>query len=115
MERFDLIYPGAEFIGFLISQGRLQETSEPENGDIALYFDDDVPKHAGKIRDEVIVSKWGLGHVWQHAPLEVPSSYGSVVRTFKRVESSASAGWFVEYATGLLRKSFCLARQVKGQ
>lgn len=100
MERFDL-YPGAEFVGSWIRRGQLQETAEPGDRDIALYFDDDVPKHAGKIRGEVILSKWGLGHVWQHAPFEVPSSYGSVIRTFKRVESNASADWFVAYATGL--------------
>jgi hypothetical protein len=101
MERFDLIYPGAEFIDLLISNGRLHETSEPEDGDVALYFDDERPKHGGKIRGEVIVSKWGLGHVWQHAPFEVPSSYGSVIRTFKRVEADASADWFIAYAAGM--------------
>jgi len=48
MERFDLIYPGSEFIQYLIDQQLLEKTQEPEDGNVVLYFNDGVPRHAGK-------------------------------------------------------------------
>jgi len=102
MERFDVVYPGAEFIQSLISGGLLEETQEPEDDDVVLYFRGEVAKHAGKVRGDVVISKWGLGHVWQHPAFEVPKSYGDVILTFKRVERESASVWFVDYAAGVV-------------
>ena len=86
MERFDLIYPGAEFVRSLIGQGRLQETCQPEDGDIALYFDNETPRHAGKVRGEVIVSKWGLVMYGSMHRLRSPTP---MARSFARSRKSS--------------------------
>ena len=102
MGRFDVVYPGAEFIQSLISRQLLEETRGPEDGDVVLYFRDGAPKHAGKVRGGAIISKWGLGHVWQHPAFEVPESYGDVIRIFKKVERESAGAWFVDYAAALV-------------
>lgn len=51
--------------------------TELQAGNIALYFDSDRLTHSGIVRANVICSKWGDGHVWDHGALEVPKSYGA--------------------------------------
>ena len=99
IKRFDHVYPGAEFIRLLIEHQLLKAISEPEEGAVLIYALDGTPKHAGKFAGDMVVSKWGLGHVWQHHMFEVPASYGDSVDVFGRVDSETAAAWFVEYAT----------------
>lgn len=68
------------YIERLISTGNLQP--DPD-GEIAVYFTP-RPSHAGRRVGDRIVSKWGTGHVYDHPPLEVPLSYGSDFRYFRR-------------------------------
>lgn len=100
MERFDSVFPGAEFIALLVEHQRLEAVPEPENDDVVIYFAGHTPKHAGKFNDGMVVSKWGLGHLWQHPVFEVPESYGQAVQAFRRVDGAMAAEWFVDYATG---------------
>jgi hypothetical protein len=112
MERFDHVYPGSEFVRLLVERRFLKATSEAREGDLLVYFSEKMPKHAGRIRGELVVSKWGLGHVWSHGVFELPSSYGNDVRTFKAVDGRLAAKWFVAYATALLGPD--IIRQVIG-
>ena len=99
MERFDFVYPGADFIQSLIGHQLLDAVSEAEDDDILIYFAGDLPQHAGKAHDGIVESKWGLGHTWQHPVFEVPDSYGDRVLAFRRVGGDMAARWFVNYAT----------------
>lgn len=57
-------------------------------GSLIIYFKKSIPKHAGRLIDEnMVVSKWGCGHLWQHKILEVLASYGEPV-SYKVVDPS---------------------------
>ncbi|MFA6410351.1 MAG: SEC-C metal-binding domain-containing protein [Candidatus Buchananbacteria bacterium] len=65
---------GSDFISWLIDKGYLTQN---KNANIVIYFDDKIPKHAGLVIGNKIISKWGMGNTWQHDLWEVPSSYGN--------------------------------------
>jgi len=71
------------------------------DGDVVVYFSNAVPKHAAKMNGSRVVSKWGLGHLWEHGLFEVPSIFGDDVRFFKRLARRAAVSAFVEFAKSL--------------
>lgn len=65
----------------LISKGLIDLHEQQRDEDrVAVYFKDGIPEHFGQIVDNVIMSKWGRGHVWKHGLWEVPHSYGDHVK-----------------------------------
>jgi hypothetical protein len=83
-----VVFAGRAFAHRLLDQGLLTEVSpeEAHEGDLILYFDSEgCFKHAGLIIGGGRVrSKWGTGHLMEHELLEVPESYGTNVRFFKK-------------------------------
>jgi hypothetical protein len=102
LKRFDTVYPGAEFVAVLVQQRLLVELAELEDDAILIYFRDSWPKHAGKAKGRMVISKWGLGHLWRHRLFELPASYGPEVRVFQRVDEATAANWFIQYAKSRL-------------
>ena len=47
---------------------------------IVIYFHENSAMHFGKIEQDKVVSKWGIGLVWEHPVFEVPFSYGNEVK-----------------------------------
>ena len=77
------IHADTKFIEFLIDRGYLAETDKPSPGLVAVYLDNGQVRHIGRLVSEArVVSKWGLGHLYEHEVLEAPSSYGDKVRFF---------------------------------
>jgi hypothetical protein len=77
--RLDLKF-GTEFVERLVLKSMIRETSA---GHLTLYLRDARPRHAGRlVREGVVLSKWGIGHLWEHGLWEVPSSYGGEARRF---------------------------------
>ena len=77
----------------------LSEKVDVERGDIVLYFRDGSPTHAGiAIDNERIISKWGIGHLYEHNVNEAPAKYGQDVRYYHSVTAEASLECFLEYA-----------------
>jgi hypothetical protein len=87
--RYDDRFAGPVFIEWLLGNGRLVEIecSNAANRDLVFYFDDQGrSKHAGLwLGDKRVQSKWGIGHLYKHQIFEVPESYGTNVRFFKRL------------------------------
>ena len=46
---------------------------------VIVYFDKEIVTHFGKIENDKIISKWGVGLIWKHPVFEVPLSYGNAV------------------------------------
>ncbi len=62
----------------------LSERRQPD--DIILYCEGAAVLHVGIVCDEQgnVLSKWGpFGHVYKHAPLMLPSTYGNTTRIFR--------------------------------
>src|SRR5580704_11552849 len=72
------IFAASAFAHWLLDNGLLEEVSQADvqRGDLALYFDADGRfKHAGVSTGSTsIISKWGIGHLYEHGLLEVPDS-----------------------------------------
>lgn len=94
------VFANSEFCDFLLKKGILKENKwdDKNEGDIIIYFDKGVPKHAGKIHSNRIISKWGIGHLWEHDIYEVPISYGNQYRIFSSISESVAITAFIEYA-----------------
>jgi len=94
------VFANSEFCDFLLKKRILEEKTwdDKNEGDIIMYFDEGVPKHAGKIYAHRIISKWGTGHLWEHDIYEVPISYGNEYRIFSTLSEALAITAFIEYA-----------------
>ena len=94
------LFPNGSFVRFCIQRTYLAEIpfEEVTNNDLIVYFDSDCqPKHAGRMRNMRIVSKWGSGNLWEHATWEVPISYGNSVRYFGALEEKEAIKHYLEF------------------
>jgi len=94
------IHASTKFIQFLYDKGCLVESTSQDSGDLIAYLNNDEFKHIGVVLDGGrIRSKWGVGLLYEHAPLETPVSYGSTIRFFKPLERGVILDAFYEFAT----------------
>ena len=89
---------GAEFVVRLIEKRMLVEDSD---GIALVYFRSDRPVHAGILDGCSVISKWGMGHLWNHYEWEVPISYGGKTVRYGSATVSAIEEEFARYAAGL--------------
>lgn len=93
------VHADTAFVQFLIEDRTIVEQVDPQDGLLAVYFDDNGVRHIGRLSSESrVVSKWGMGHLYEHSPLEVPQNYGNVVRSFSAVDRSTVLDRFVVFA-----------------
>jgi hypothetical protein len=94
--KVDTLKFGDEFIQLLIDQGIAKPSP---TGKLVIYFHKGVPKHgAKKLAGQRMVSKWGLGGLWEHAPFEIPNTYGDSYRIFSVTDKQAIIKAFLTYA-----------------
>ena len=96
------IFAAGAFAHWLLDQGLLEEVSQRDrqSGDIVVYFGlDGRFKHAGLATGNGrVLSKWGIGHLYEHGLLEVPESYGSEIRLFRGLPYRVAFGYFRRFA-----------------
>jgi hypothetical protein len=96
------VFAGAKFAQWLLRRGALIEISfdEASVGDLVWYFSDDgLFKHVGLLRDgQRVESKWGTLGLFSHAVMEVPESYGTIVRVFKQLSYDVAIDLFYDFA-----------------
>jgi hypothetical protein len=96
------IYAASAFAHWLLDRGLLVELPQANvrEGDLVFYFDDDGRfKHAGLcLTNGRLVSKWGIGHLYEHGLFEVPESYGTKVRFFRKFSSEEAFEHFLRFA-----------------
>ena len=67
------------------------EISTPERGCVLVYqHNPSEPKYAshfGKYNEGTVISKFGMGHIYEHAPENVPHMFGNYIRYFKKTKS----------------------------
>ncbi len=95
--RFSDIYPDSRFVQFLIDSGRV-DSVRPADGVVIIYRNGHTITHAGIVRGDGVVSKWGLAHTWRHPVLQVPSSYGSETQCVSPLSQLEACRAFVDYA-----------------
>jgi hypothetical protein len=98
---FNVVFAGPGFAHWLLDRNALTEISDADvkEGDIVFYFDDGRFTHAGlALNHHRVVSKWGKGHLYEHALWEVPQSYGTTVRFFKQLRYDEAVDSFIQFA-----------------
>jgi len=96
-----LVFAGPDFFRWLIDSGRLIEITdrEPAQRSIVMYFADKRPVHIGcMLTAKRVISKWGIGLLYEHEIAEVPEQYGSEARFFDGLEYDAALEHFVAFA-----------------
>lgn len=92
------IHANPNFVQFLIKNEYMIEEQQAANGCVIVYFDEKI-KHIGQLISESrVISKWGLGHLYEHAFFEIPISYGDTIRFFKPPAHESIVPLFREYA-----------------
>ncbi|OGW49798.1 MAG: hypothetical protein A2Z50_05795 [Nitrospirae bacterium RBG_19FT_COMBO_42_15] len=93
------IFAGGTFMHWLLARNYLAEVPQGNAGDLVFYFVNGQFKHVGIVGDRWrIISKWGIGHLYEHEVLEVPSSYGDEVRFYCALPYANAYNYFVVFA-----------------
>lgn len=95
------IFASPAFALWLLQHNFLDELTQNEDskGAIILYMDGKNIRHAGLVtRVDRVISKWGIGHLYEHEVFEVPESYGTEVRFFKKPPYNLMYNYLVAYA-----------------
>jgi len=98
---FGRVFAGADFARWLIANGHLVEvpSANAQTGDLVAFFKEGKFKHVGLLQPNGrVVSKWGIGHLYDHGLLEVPESYGSEIRFFKGLSYDEAYDRFAQFA-----------------
>jgi hypothetical protein len=86
------------FIGWLVEARAIAEV-QPARADLAVYSHDGKHTHIGRVLSTGRVrSKWGTAHLYEHALLEVPSSYGDTVQYLSCTDVETVLNEFHAYA-----------------
>lgn len=94
------VHASPDFLQFLIDRGELvpQQTAAP--GRLVIYRDAERIRHVGVLANEGRVrSKWGIGHLYEHGPREIPASYGFDLVFFDPLPLDVVLDGFWDYAT----------------
>ena len=99
--RLGRVYAGAAFAHWLIENDELEEipSQEAQAGDLVMYFRDGAFKHVGLLQPNArVLSKWGIGHLYDHEILEVPESYGTDLRYYRGLSHDDAFDVFTQFA-----------------
>ncbi len=94
-------FAGCEFVEYVLNTGLLSERPLDVRapGDLLIYSDKGRFRHIGKLREvDRVVSKWGVGYLWEHGLWEVPSKYGNDVRFFEALADGDGLDLFINFA-----------------
>lgn len=93
------IFPDSCFVMFLLRRKRLREkpNEDREEGDVVVYWNRELPTHAGRVVESRVTSKWGGGLLLNHEMNDVPISYGTA-KTYSAPSQQEAEELFLEYA-----------------
>lgn len=95
------VFASPDFVKYMIEKKYLSEIdcATVANGNLIIYCRDGNITHGGKFGENGrVVSKWGIGHLYEHDILEVPEGYGNEFRCYKEISTEKALNYFREYA-----------------
>lgn len=94
----DFVYAGNDYVNWLIANKLRERTAvSVQNDDHVVYFDGQVAAPSGTWQSGKVWSKWGDGHLWEHALAEVPGNYGNEVSYYSRMPIEQCESAFLEF------------------
>ena len=92
------IFMDTRFLKMLIDDGDLRKVTAPSNG-LVIYANSKKITHIGTVTASGRVrSKWGTAHLYEHAPLECPLSYGEDIEFYNLIDPEVCVDRFFDYA-----------------
>lgn len=92
-------WPDSAFVTeYLLSEMVTVAPLDARDGDLVLYYQGATLTHSGVLRGELVASKWGRCHTWEHGLFEVPQSYGATVRYYEPVAIAAAVDALLRFA-----------------
>lgn len=86
IQDYSFLFANSSYASYIIERHLTAvDENDVRDGDYALYCLNGKPKHAGQIRNNRVVSKWGTCHLWEHGLWEVPIEYGDEIHFFKQI------------------------------
>jgi hypothetical protein len=95
------VFASPDFVRYMIEKGYLYavDCASVSKGNLIIYYRDGGVTHGGKFDGNGrVVSKWGIGHLYEHDILEVPECYGNEFRCYKEIATEKALNYFREYA-----------------
>lgn len=93
------VYASTRFVQRLIDRGNLERLAEPQVGALVAYRLDRTVTHIGRmISPDRAESKWGIGHLYRHSLLEVPSNYGDEWEFYGAVDADSALDELADFA-----------------
>jgi hypothetical protein len=82
--------------GAWVAKHVLPQLEPSADGSVVVYFDEDRVTHSARRHRDLLISKWGRAHTWQHGLWEVPTSYGSRAEYYVAPPADWASRIFVE-------------------
>lgn len=94
------VFAGRDFMEWLMRHHLVPRDGPPQEGDIVLYFHNDIWAHIGTLVDKGRVrSKWGTFPIYEHGLFELPATYGDQVIYMQPLDPDDAFRLFLEYAS----------------
>jgi hypothetical protein len=92
-------WPNSEFVTDCLLPGMtaVSEQDAPA-GALVLYYSGSSLSHSGVLRGNLIHSKWGRCHTWEHGLFELPQSYGAEALYFQPPPVGVALDAFLRFA-----------------
>lgn len=86
IQRFPFLFANFSYASYLIERYLTEiDHNKAQDDDYIIYFLNGNLKHAGRIRNNRVISKWGMYHLWEHGFWEVPTEYGDKIEIFQQI------------------------------
>jgi hypothetical protein len=98
IKQYDGLYRARPtFLTWLDEEAKLERIEEAA-GAVVGYFVNNKCQHAGvMLASGRVVSKWGIGHLFEHEKDEVPLSYGDDIRFYRQPHPGDVWEWMCEF------------------
>ncbi|MCC8999700.1 MAG: hypothetical protein LM522_09405 [Candidatus Contendobacter sp.] len=95
----DYFYADTHFVQNLINKKYMIEEQQADDSCVIVYSNNYKIRHIGRLISESrVISKWGLGHLYEHNFFESPSDYGDKIRFFRPPSRERTIKLFRSYA-----------------
>jgi hypothetical protein len=93
------IYASTAFVQRLIDRGTLVPLTQPKSDALVVYRLRGSVTHIGRMLSATRVeSKWGIGHLYRHALLEVPMQYGDETEFYRAIDTDCALDALADFA-----------------
>lgn len=93
------VWPDDTFVtGHLLPRMSVATAEDAVDSPVVLYYQESQLKHSGLRRGDLVHSKWGDCHTWEHGVMEVPISYGARVVYYREPPVEVVVEAYVQFA-----------------